>query len=281
MAQVQIPEWSQYLDQADKALTSADLNWRYRGWDTGFKWVPTDTTIENKMSMAERMYQNDYNLAMWNLQNEYNSPSSQLARMTAAGVNPYAAAQQVNGGNNNTTLQSEGAQYSGRYNSEKRERHLQNINTLLQLMQQSAQFADSVIGMQQSRGLYPLRYQDMQGQVNSQILDNDWKGLRQALLLSYGNDDKFFYLGDRFGLQYDKIPKDYQDYLSKVLTPEYYNSVAKYQSSQNAKYDLENIKPLLREKFGLQNQQLDYMVNMIQTLPPEMRAIFQLLISLK
>lgn len=30
--------------------------------------------------------QNKYNLAMWNLQNEYNSPASQLARMREAGV---------------------------------------------------------------------------------------------------------------------------------------------------------------------------------------------------
>ncbi|WGL31422.1 DNA pilot protein [Dipodfec virus UOA04_Rod_1038] len=52
-----------------------------------------------QMKLAE--YQFDKNLQMWNLQNEYNSPSSQMARYRAAGLNPNLAV--GNAGNSAST----------------------------------------------------------------------------------------------------------------------------------------------------------------------------------
>lgn len=57
----------------------------------------TDRTIAANRSMADYSYskdvemmnaQNTYNRSMWDLNNEYNSPQSQMARLKAAGLNP-------------------------------------------------------------------------------------------------------------------------------------------------------------------------------------------------
>lgn len=44
-------------------------------------------------------YQNAYNYAMWNKQNEYNTPSAMMQRFKDAGVNPMLVTGQGNGGN--------------------------------------------------------------------------------------------------------------------------------------------------------------------------------------
>ena len=45
----------------------------------------------------ERELQNQWNLDMWNMQNEYNTPEQQMQRMIEAGINPAAAAQGISG----------------------------------------------------------------------------------------------------------------------------------------------------------------------------------------
>lgn len=44
----------------------------------------------NATSMQIAKYQNEYNTEMWNKQNEYNSPSASMQRLTDAGINPRA-----------------------------------------------------------------------------------------------------------------------------------------------------------------------------------------------
>lgn len=43
--------------------------------------------------------QNHYNLAMWNMQNEYNSPQAQMKRLESAGLNPSLMLGSINTGN--------------------------------------------------------------------------------------------------------------------------------------------------------------------------------------
>lgn len=69
-----------------------------------------DTNLRiNRMNneFNERMMQKqmDYNTMMWNKQNAYNSPTAQLERLKAAGVNPYVASGGVSAG----TAQSAGS----------------------------------------------------------------------------------------------------------------------------------------------------------------------------
>ncbi len=44
---------------------------------------------------SERIAVQDFNMNMWNLNNEYNSPSAQMSRMIEAGINPNAAAMAI------------------------------------------------------------------------------------------------------------------------------------------------------------------------------------------
>lgn len=50
--------------------------------------------LEKQQTWSEKManQQNQWNLDQWNRENEYNSPSAQMSRMEAAGINPYNAA---------------------------------------------------------------------------------------------------------------------------------------------------------------------------------------------
>lgn len=48
----------------------------------------------------ERIAAQDWNLEMWNKENEYNTPAAQMQRMIEAGINPSAAAQGISGNGN-------------------------------------------------------------------------------------------------------------------------------------------------------------------------------------
>lgn len=60
------------------------------------RWI---TEKNNQAQMELAKYQNDYNLQMWNKQNEYNTPAAQVARMKEAGLNPALMYSQGNTGN--------------------------------------------------------------------------------------------------------------------------------------------------------------------------------------
>ena len=60
----------------------------------------TDMTNAANMKLAEYQYLKD--TEMWNKQNEYNSPASQMARYKAAGMNPQLVAGQGTSGNSVT-----------------------------------------------------------------------------------------------------------------------------------------------------------------------------------
>lgn len=53
---------------------------------------------DRKMVQRENQKSRDWNEKMWNLQNEYNSPTAQLARFVDAGLNPALAYGEVNSG---------------------------------------------------------------------------------------------------------------------------------------------------------------------------------------
>lgn len=57
------------------------------------------TTDTNRLNLQIAREQNAFNERMWQKNNEYNTPSAQMARYAAAGINPYFALGNVNGGN--------------------------------------------------------------------------------------------------------------------------------------------------------------------------------------
>ena len=60
--------------------------------------IPTDfylSQLQNEYNIAQQFkmakYQNELAVQNWNMQNEYNTPAAQAARLKAAGINPYLA----------------------------------------------------------------------------------------------------------------------------------------------------------------------------------------------
>ena len=60
-------------------------------------WKDSWIDFATQYSLAQQAFEN--NKEMWNLMNEYNSPSSQMARYKAAGLNPMLMYQQGSSGN--------------------------------------------------------------------------------------------------------------------------------------------------------------------------------------
>lgn len=61
-------------------------------------WQEKQNFLAQKFATSERLATQEWNREMWNLNNEYNSPSAQMQRMMAAGINPNSAAAQIAGG---------------------------------------------------------------------------------------------------------------------------------------------------------------------------------------
>lgn len=64
------------------------------------------TRETNKANRELAQYQNEWNLAQWNRQNAYNSPSAQRQRYEQAGINPYFALGNITPGNAQGNLES-------------------------------------------------------------------------------------------------------------------------------------------------------------------------------
>lgn len=63
----------------------------------------SDNNFTNRM-LADK--QNQWNLDQWYRENEYNTPSAQMSRYSAAGINPYMALSQTTSGNSAASLTS-------------------------------------------------------------------------------------------------------------------------------------------------------------------------------
>lgn len=57
--------------------------------DTGAKAISANQQFKQQMQLQQQ--QQEYNTEMWNKQNEYNSPTNQIARLNEAGINPQIA----------------------------------------------------------------------------------------------------------------------------------------------------------------------------------------------
>ena len=60
------------------------------------------TVLQNKYNKDLAKYQNDMNIANWNMQNEYNTPANQRKRLEEAGINPASVFGSNNTGNAGT-----------------------------------------------------------------------------------------------------------------------------------------------------------------------------------
>lgn len=61
--------------------------------------------LQYKYAQQLASQQNRYNIDMWKMQADYNSPQAQMNRFKAAGINPYVVASQGNAGNMNSAAE--------------------------------------------------------------------------------------------------------------------------------------------------------------------------------
>lgn len=73
---------------------------------------PLGTFFQNQENARLNQENRDYNLKMWNLQNEYNSPSAQMQRFRKAGLNPNLVVSQGSPGNASSVPSSSPAHYN-------------------------------------------------------------------------------------------------------------------------------------------------------------------------
>lgn len=81
--------------------------WNYAATQATNKTNYEINQLNNQFNRAEAQKQRQHELAMWNMNNEYNSPSSQRSRLEAAGLNPYMM---MNGGSAGTASSNSGSQ---------------------------------------------------------------------------------------------------------------------------------------------------------------------------
>lgn len=81
--------------------------WNYAATQATNKTNYEINQLNNQFNQAEAQKQRQHELAMWNMNNEYNSPSSQRSRLEAAGLNPYMM---MNGGSAGTASSNSGSQ---------------------------------------------------------------------------------------------------------------------------------------------------------------------------
>ena len=60
-------------------------------WSTEAEFNANQAQLNRDFQRSERLASQEFNLDMWNKNNEYNSPAQQLERAKAAGINPNAA----------------------------------------------------------------------------------------------------------------------------------------------------------------------------------------------
>lgn len=95
------------------ALVTGGANLLTSGLNMYSTYKTNQQQYQYNKDLAEQAFRN--NVAMWNMQNAYNTPSAQMARMAAAGLNPnliYGNGSDVSAGNAGTAPQLQYGQYN-------------------------------------------------------------------------------------------------------------------------------------------------------------------------
>lgn len=76
-------------------LSRANRQFYQEQYDVQRDYNRAERIAAQEYNTSERIAVQDFNMNMWNLNNEYNSPSAQMARMIEAGINPNSAAMAI------------------------------------------------------------------------------------------------------------------------------------------------------------------------------------------
>lgn len=210
----------------------------------------------------ERMMQKqmDYNTDMWNKQNEYNSPSAQVARLKAAGLNPYLM---MSGSNGN--LGSASSANSANMASSSGNPNMQAFNPQSAIDSGVNAVGGAIanfISAKKAEGeLAKMQFENqlLAEQVRSVAKDNEYKSLMNDEILR--------------GYKFDNYTKA-ADYESKLWSNRYqqetYNSDVNIKRLQEQNlYNSNVLQGLTSLQMSLQNKQLQ---NDIKAFPQRLRA---------
>lgn len=81
-----------------KKQNEAQRDWSHNEAALQRNWEAEQNAKAMAYNTSEREASQAWDKEMWNLNNEYNSPSAQMQRMVSAGINPNSAAAQIAGG---------------------------------------------------------------------------------------------------------------------------------------------------------------------------------------
>lgn len=202
-------------------------------------------------------YQNAYNYAMWNKQNEYNTPAAMMKRYEDAGVNPMLVTGQGNGGNAGSVAPASSAQFQDQLRGDF------GINAAIGVLSQLAQLRKVKADTENAETDTELKRSgiDKNNAEISAINENAaWTATRNAIdVLKRDNFmpvqlDKLKSELVGIGLQNnllslhaksEQLKQDTMKYqLNQILPLE---SVLKYWQGQNARFQREFLSPATRE----------------------------------
>lgn len=146
--------WADYVEDARTGFAAgigdSSTTWKEMG----------DSSRTSVLNMAQAQYENDYNEKMWNLQNEYNSPSAQMARYKAAGLNPNLIYSQGSSGNASSAPTAAHVTHQ----STEVEQKLSKLSSALQMAGMVNQLVGNVVGV--SKGAQELKALKFENYVN-------------------------------------------------------------------------------------------------------------------
>lgn len=201
-------------------------------------------------------YQNAYNYAMWNKQNEYNTPVAMMKRYEDAGVNPMLVTGQGNGGNAGSVAPASSAQFQDQLRGDF------GINAAINVLSQLAQLKKVKADTQNAEKDTELKQSgiDKNNAEISAINENAaWTATRNAIdvlkrdnfmpvqldqlksqLVGIGLQNNLLSLHAKS----ERLKQDTMKYQLDSILP--LESVLRYWQGQNARYQREFLSPANR-----------------------------------
>lgn len=185
------------------------------------KW--SDSTKEQYFNLLNADVANQHELAMWRLNNDYNTPVKQMERMIEAGINPAAAYQQVNSGNSGSAPGVHEAKSANWHDTRDK---LDKINTIMNGI-------SSIIGSVGSAVGAASGIQDM-----ALTHQNNWYGqMRNQLAKELLSSVPAIYNEPKGSSTYELYPGAYIDQRIPMFFPE----LVKGFNTRSYEYDLKSL----------------------------------------
>lgn len=277
------PEIEQYYGSAH------DMAWNFYNSQQGNKPVWQSDLNKTAYDLASLQYQNAYNEYQaeqaWQreqkairLQNEYNSPSNQLARYIEAGLNPALIYGQVSPG-----LQSSIPSYNAPRSATPQNSvpgSAEKISRAMNILGMVGSIASTIAGV--AGNFSKVENMSLQNEILKAQLPEIQANSSWAQLLARVRAQMYHDSGE-FNL---KTIEDYGD-IAKLIFPDYFRTDLAYSKSEYQNWWNEKIAPIYQSVQEGKKTSIEaeasikaYNDQMLNSLPPAVRPIFSILMPL-